>query len=422
MKDLYTAFSAQDLLLRLLVSVGIGFLIGLEREYAKRVVEKEEQLFAGVRTYTLITLFGFLSAMLADHYGAWILAAAFLGYMALLITAYTLTSKPGHYGASTEMSSILAFLLGAIVFDGQVLLAIIVTVIVTALLSVKVPLHRFVASMTMEEIRALIQFVVIASVVLPFLPDKAFGPGGIWNLKDIWTMVVLVSGISLAGYLLAKVLGGRKGTVLAGLLGGLISSTAVTLNLARRSKQTGGPVLAAAVGIVAACTIMFPRVLLECWVVSAELAGHLLVPVALATGAGLLAAFLLHRVPDGGSATDLPLSNPLNFRVALQFALLYMGVQWLVAFTMERYGASGTYAASVLSGATDMDAITLSMARTDGRMTMGVKVTAIMLAALSNTLFKFGLVLVYGGNELRKYVSLGFGALVLAALAGLLFA
>jgi uncharacterized membrane protein (DUF4010 family) len=422
MNELLSAAATQDLLVRLLVAVGIGFLIGLEREYAKRVVEREQQLFAGVRTYTLITLFGFLTALLAKEYGIWLFASAFLGFMVLLIKAYTLTAKPGHYGGSTEMSSILAFLLGAIVFDGQVLFAIIVTVIVTALLSVKVPLHRFVATMTMEEIRALIQFVVIAVVVVPFLPERSFGPNGLWNLKDIWTMVVLVSGISLAGYLMAKVLGGRKGTMVAGILGGLISSTAVTLDLSRRSVQRGGNDPVGAVGIVAACTIMFPRVLIECWVVNAPLARLMLLPIALATVAGLGAAFLLHRKLDRSEEHDVPLSNPLNFRMALQFALLYMGVQWLVAYTMDRFGTHGTYAASVISGATDMDAITLSMARMDQGVDASVKVTAIILAALSNTLFKFGIVIFVGGRRLLRYVGIGFTAMLLAALAGLLLA
>ncbi|MEI2825924.1 MAG: MgtC/SapB family protein [Dermatophilaceae bacterium] len=151
MTDYLNALEMQGLLVRLLVSVGIGFLIGLEREYSKRVVEKEEQLFAGVRTFTLITLFGFLSALLAENYGGWILGAAFLGFFALLIVVYRISAQAGNIGGSTEMSSVLAFLLGAVVFEGHVLLAIIATVIVTSLLSFKLPLHRFVATMTMEE-------------------------------------------------------------------------------------------------------------------------------------------------------------------------------------------------------------------------------------------------------------------------------
>ncbi|MBK9287040.1 MAG: MgtC/SapB family protein [Flavobacteriales bacterium] len=419
MTDYLNALEMQGLLVRLLVNVGIGFLIGLEREYSKRVVEKEEQLFAGVRTFTLITLFGFLSALLAENYGGWILGAAFLGFFALLIVVYRISAQAGNIGGSTEMSSVLAFLLGAVVFEGHVLLAIIATVIVTSLLSFKLPLHRFVATMTMEEIRALIQFVVISAVMLPFLPDTAFGPYGVWNLRNIWTMVVLVSGISLAGYLLAKVLGGRKGDLLAGVLGGLVSSTAVTLDLSRRTKANSTHLLTAAVGITTACTIMFPRVLLECWLVNAELAKALTVPVAMGTVGGLLAAYIMHRLPDRGSSVEPDLSNPLNFSMALQFALVYMGVQWLVAFTMDRWGAQGTYVASLLSGATDMDAITLSMARMARGGDHEVAMHGILLAALSNTLFKYGIVLFVGGRGLLKYVGIGFLAMLLAALAGL---
>jgi uncharacterized membrane protein (DUF4010 family) len=318
------------------------------------------------------------------------------------------------------MSSILAFLLGAVVFEGHVLLAIIVTVIITGLLSLKLPLHRFVATMTMEEIRALIQFVVISAVVLPFLPSRTFGPYEVWNLKNIWTMVTLVSGISLVGYLLAKVLGGRKGGLLGGILGGLISSTSVTLDLSRRTRMSGSHVVTAAVGIIAACTIMLPRVLLECWVLNADLALMLALPVTLGTMAGLLVAYRTARSPDRSTGPELNLANPLNFRMALQFALVYMAVQWLVAFALDRWGSGGTYVASLLSGATDMDAITLSMARLADAGHRELALRGILLAALSNTLFKFGIVLVMGDRGLVKYVGVGFAAMLAAVLAGLL--
>lgn len=400
----------QSLLMRLLVSVGIGLLIGLEREYAKRVVEQEKQLFAGIRTHTLITLFGFLSAMVADHYGPWVLVVAFLGLIAMLLMAYRFTARSGRFGGTSEMSGILAFLLGALVFDGQVLLAIIVTVIVTGLLSLKLPLHRFVASLTMAEIRAVIQFVVISSVVLPFLPDAPFGPYGVWSLKDIWTMVVLVSGISLVGFLLGKVLDDRSSTLVSGLLGGLVSSTAVTVDMAKRSREGSTSVITAAVTLIAASTIMFPRVLLETWLVNPSLAAPLALPIGSATVLGLLAAYLVHRRPDGHDQRARPVGNPLNFGPALQFALIYMGVRWMVAFAMERHGTGGTYLAAALSGATDMDAITLSLARSATDANGGTVRNAVLLAAASNTLFKLGVALVMGHPRMMRYVVAGLGA------------
>ncbi len=416
MNELFEANGLQTLLLHLLVSVGIGLLIGLEREYAKRVVDQEVQLFAGIRTYTLITIFGFLAALISDHYGSWILAIALLGLLAFLVMAYKMTAHPGHFGGTSEMSSVLAFLLGALVHEGHVLLAIIITVIVSGLLSLKRPLHRFVASLSMGEVRAIIQFVVISAVMLPFLPNKPFGPYLIWNLKDVWTMVVLVSGISLLGFLAGKVLGDRKGTLVTGLLGGLVSSTAVTVDLARLTKQKEVRLVTAAVTIIAASTIMFPRVLLETFVLNLQLAEALVLPLGVATACGLIAAFLTHRQGDHAPTAAHSASNPLNLGLALQFAILYMGVRWLVAFTMHRYGSGGTYVAALLSGATDMDAITLSMARSAKDGNIDLARNAVLLAAASNTLFKMGLAFVLGDRTLFRYVGFGLGAALIGGL------
>ncbi len=406
-----------QMLVRLLVSVGIGLLIGLEREFAKRVVEQERKLFAGIRTYTLITLFGFMAALIADHYGAGILVVAFLGLLAMLIISYRLKARPGNFGGTSEMSGILAFLLGALVHEGQVLLAVIVTVIVTGLLSLKLPLHRFVASLKIQDIRALIQFVVISAVVLPFLPTAPFGPYGVWNLQDIWTMVVLVSGVSLVGFLLGKVLGDRMGTVVAGVLGGLVSSTAVTVDMARRAKGRNVRRTVASVSILAACTIMFPRVLLEAWLLNAPLATQLLLPIATATAVGLAAAYLTHRIPDGADTPEHVVTNPLNFGSALQFALVYMAVRWLVAFAMDRYGAQGTYVAAFASGATDMDAITLSLSRASRGGDLSMARNAILIAAASNTVFKLGMTIVLGDRNLFRPVLIGLGSALLAGTA-----
>lgn len=420
MTDYLDTLETGALLVRLLVTVGIGLLIGLEREFAKRVMEKEEQLFAGVRTYTLIALFGFIAAMLAGHYGLWVLAVAFAGFLALLITAYRIMARPGSYGGTTELSSILTFLLGAMVYDGHILFSIVVTVIITALLSLKMPLHRFIASLTVQDVRAFIQFVIISAVVLPFLPDATFGPFAVWNLKQIWAMVVLVSGISLLGYVLVKIIGPNKGAILSGALGGLVSSTATALDLSRKVAERTVGVHAAVVGILAASTIMFPRILLECWIINPQLAGRLLIPVLLMTASGALTAYFLLSKPDGVDLQEVKLTNPLNFRVALQFAALYMGVQWLVAFSLDRYGSGGMYVASLLSGVTDMDAITLSMARLDLKGSGDLALNSILLAALANSLFKYGIVMVVGGRPIFVNATIAFSSLIVSGIIGLL--
>lgn len=410
------------LLVRLLITLGIGLLIGLEREYAKRVVDKEEQ-FAGVRTYPLIALLGWLSALLGERYGMVFLVAGFAGFTAMVVATYLMMARSSSYGITTELAGIITFILGVLVYEDLILLATLIAVIVVSLLSLKLRLHQFITTLTPQDIRAFIQFTIISALVLPFLPDGGYGPGGVWDLHDIWTMVILVSGISLGGYLLSKVMGGQKGTLMEGLIGGLVSSTGVTLSLSRRSRTVHPSAKRlSVVGIVAATAVLYPRILLETWVVDRDLALHLLPRIALVTAVALGAAYLLWRSADGrveGSA-ELPLTNPLNFGVALQFGAAYMAVQWLMTLATAHHPAEGLYAGSLVFGATDMDAITLSIAR-QGELAQAQRGSAILLATCSNTVMKFLLVLLFGDRGLRKGVGLGFGAIFLATLLALLF-
>jgi uncharacterized membrane protein (DUF4010 family) len=409
-----------DLLIAFGVSIGIGFLIGLERQFSKQVKEKEEQ-FAGVRTFTMISIFGFLSAFLASKFGAWIFAVALVGVFALVIVSYFQISKtPGNKGGTTEVAALITFLLGAIVFLQLILFALVVMVVILFLLAYKPSLHQFVNKLTKEELLAIIQFVLIAGIILPFLPDKNFGPYDLWNLRNIWKMVALVSGTSLVGYMVAKLIG-QKGTLIAGILGGLVSSTSVALTFSRRSKQSSSSsgTLYLAIGILAACTIMFPRILFEVYVVNAGLAQQLWLPILLVTAAGFVTAFFIYRrKKSGANGEELVLKNPLNFGTAIKFAMLYAGIQWLVKFSNEKFGSGGTYIAGAVSGFTDVDAITLSMARmSTGDENAALAINTIMLAALSNTLVKFIIVLVVGSMDLRKICILGFGSLFVVGLA-----
>lgn len=414
--DLYhMAEELPELIQGVVIAVALGFLIGLEREYAKRVIDKEEQ-FAGVRTHTLIGLFGFLCAYLAAQYGTWLFITGFAGLIGMVIATYVRSAKAGSYGITTELSAILTFLIGAIVLQGEVLLAVITTVIITSFLSLKLRLHSFIATLTAEEIRAFIQFVIISAVVLPFLPDEPFGPNGVWNLHEIWTMVILVTGISLTGYLLAKITGPSKGTPLAGIVGGLVSSTAVTLSMARRSRENPKALsLLAAVGIIAATATLYPRILLETWAVNRDLAKLMAWPIAAIAVAAFGSAFLIHRKNNKGKedAGSAPLTNPLNFSVAIQFGLIYMAVQWLMDLASGRFSTEGLYAAGLVFGATDMDAITLSIARRSTAAESLQGVTAILLATLSNTVMKFFIVVLFGNRSLMKWVGLGFGIIFL---------
>ncbi len=415
------ATGPHSLLLRSLITLGIGLLVGLEREYAKRVVDREEQ-FAGVRTYPLIAMLGFISALLGDLYGPSLLVVGFAGIIILVGATYVMMAKASSYGITTELAGIIVFLLGALVFDGYILLATTIAVLVVSLLTLKVRLHTFIATLSPGDIRAFIQFTIICALVLPFLPRGGFGPGGVWDLHEIWTMVILVTGISLAGYLLAKLLGSRKGTLLEGLVGGLVSSTAVALSLSRRSVT--GTVAAnqlAAVGIVASTAVLYPRLLLETWVLDRSLAMHLIPPIIAITVTALLAAFQLwrrigHKQED---PSELQLTNPLNFAVALQFAGVYMAVQWLLMLATTHFPEQGIFVGSLLFGALDMDAITLSIARQDA-LSGAERGTAILLATISNTVMKYLFVLFFGDRSLRSTVGFGFGAILVVTILAML--
>ncbi|MCW5900758.1 MAG: MgtC/SapB family protein [Flavobacteriales bacterium] len=428
LEDVWTRTDVH-LVVRLAVAAGIGFLIGLEREFAKRVREKPadpsplvEKQFAGLRTFTLIALLGFLAALSAHNLGAWFFGIILAGFIALLVTSYVASIRKGEIGATSEITALITFLLGGLAYEGHLLFIIIVAVLVLLLLSFKLPLHRFVTMLTEQEVRAIIEFVIISVLVLPFLPNEGYGPNGTWNPKEIWTMVILVSGISLVGYLLAKVMGTHRGTLLAGVIGGLVSSTAVALSFARKGHDQTSGARHLALGIIAAAAIMFLRMLLELYVVNKALALTLTLPLAFIAATGLITAWWMQRSNKHQPETQPLLTNPLNFRVALQFAVLYALVRWLVVWADERFGQAGTYVAGALAGITDVDAITLSMARMAREASWETEaMITILIAATVNTLVKFTIVMVVGGAEMRRLVTPGFVGMAVAAAAGMVW-
>lgn len=412
-------------LIRLAITVGIGFLIGLERTFSNLGQKQPDEAFAGIRTFTLIGVFGYLSALLAGLTAAWLLGVAFLGLMAFVIVSYyRLSASANSTGGTTEFAAILTFLLGVLVFYNLILLALIITVTVLLLLTYKPSLHLFVRKLSKQELLAIIKFIIISALVIPFLPSSNFGPYSVWNLQDIWKMVILVSGTSLIGYLVAKFVG-NKGTMLSGMVGGLVSSTAVSLTFSRRSK-TGDHQSADfyyAMGILSACTIMFPRILFEVFVVNSQLAQQLWIPITAISLAGFGAAFYLYKRHHEKEETEtLPLKNPLNFGTAVKFALFFAAVLLLVKYSSENFGDKGTYIAGAISGVTDVDAITLSMAKlAKNSGDNAVAINTILLAALSNTLVKFCIVLALGSRSLLKISAPGFLAVFLTGGGFFLF-
>ena len=417
--------SELELFYRFATALAIGFLIGLQREHAAGQ-PREESFFAGVRTFPLLALTGSGAALLAAESGSpWPLAAAIVLAGVLIVAAYVGTSRKGHHGITTETAAMLTVVIGALCYHGQLGIAVALAVAVMALLSLKGELHMLAGKVTREDLVATLKFGVITAVILPVLPNRSLGapPFDVLNPYKVWLMVVLISGLGFLGYLLIKIVGPSRGIGITGFLGGLVSSTAVTLTFAERSRRQQDLARVFAVAITVAWTTMFFRVIVEVAIVNRALLGHVWVPMAAAGGAGLGYALFLYLRQRGTEDETMEFKNPFELGPALTFGLLY-GIILLVSRLAQIWlGNRGVYLSAVLAGLTDVDAITLSMAELSqpgGGLDLDVAAQAVSLAAVSNTAVKGGLILASGGAALKRAMLPGF-VLILAAALGAAF-
>lgn len=395
----------------------MGLLIGLEREHSQR---DEGPLFAGIRTFPLIALIGFLSALVTRTGHVWVLPVALAGTCAMVVAAYWITAAGPHKGATTEFVAILTFLFGVLSAFGQVIPAATFAVVTAVVLSVKAPLHQLAEKIKSEEMYAILKFGIVSVIALPLLPDRPYGPWGVLNPRVIWWMVVLISAISMVGYVLMKFLGARLGMALTGVFGGLASSTATALGLSQKARTSEGSAAGYfALGIVLASTIMFFRVLFLTWVVDPQLGASLLAPIALPSVAGLLAGAYLWRKKSETATATLEVKNPMELGRAVQFGLLFAVVLLASRAAHEYFGSAGFLVASAVAGLTDVDAITISTARLahEGVFSTGVANAAILLASAVNTAVKGALAASLGGKSLRAVIVPVFLVLVLLTLA-----
>lgn len=397
------------------IALGLGMLVGLQRQRA-------ESRMAGIRTFPLITLLGTVCALLSSSFGGWVVAAGFLTVAVLIAVsnqAKLRSQEEPEPGQTTEAAALLMYGVGAYVAVGNQAAAIVVGGIVAVLLHYREPLHRFVEKMGEKDARALMQFVLIALVILPVLPNRDFGPYGVFNPYDIWRMVVLIVGIGIGGYVAYKMFGQGAGTLLGGILGGLISSTATTVSYARRSKDTPDASTLAALVILIASTVAFARIIAEV----AAVAPGILKRVAPPLGAMLLLMIVLSAIAyfrNRGDAGEMPeQENPAELKSALWFGALYALILYGVAAVKDHFGNSGLYVVAVLSGLTDVDAITLSTANMVEAEKLGADTgwRLILTAALSNLVFKAGTVAALGHRRLLGRIALLFG---IALVGGIL--
>jgi uncharacterized membrane protein (DUF4010 family) len=390
-----------SILARLGIATGLGLLVGLQREGA-------DSSIAGFRTFALLALLGAFSALLAQVYGGWILAAGVLAVGAFVVMGNLVKLQAGIQdpGLTTEVAVLLTFVLGAYLMVGQIEVGIVAGGALAVLLQLKSRARRLVEWLGDRDVEAVVRFALLTLVILPVLPNQTYGPFDVLNPRHIWLMVVLIVGIGFGGYLAYKALGTRAGSALSGLLGGMISSTATTVSHAQRGRANEQEARVATVVIVVASSIVFVRVLVEIAVVAPEAMVVAGPPIAAVLGAFLaLAALAWHRQPD--EAGPMPeQDNPTRLGPALAFGLLYGAILLAVAAGQEWFGDQGLYVIALLSGLADMDAITLSTASLtrEGRVSEDMLWRVVLVAAMANLVFKLGVCRIMGGPVLTRHV------------------
>jgi len=403
----------------LLTALALGMLVGLERGWRQREHLEGERV-AGIRTFGFVSLAGAFTALLARESTVWLLPAGLLALGFIATQAYRQRAQTTEdVGLTTVTVLLLVFLLGAAVVMGHTVPAAATAVVVAWLLSLKEPMHAALRQFERRELEATLRLALISVVVLPLLPRQDFGPFNAINLYEFWWMVVLVAGLSFIGYFATRILGTRLGALATGLAGGLASSTAVTLSLSRahRARADSGT----AAGILAACAVMYLRVLVLVVVVNAGLLPHLALPMALGAAVAAAGALLFWRLGAGGADDHEPrLRNPFRISEAIAFGLVLVAVSLAAAWLEGAAGTGGVYAVAAASGLADVDALTLSVSRM--QLSTHAAVVAIAIAAVVNSQVKGALTLAVGGRRLGARVwpvlALGGLAVVVAAWAG----
>ena len=413
-----------ELFERLTVALAIGLLIGLERGWQMREDEEGERA-AGLRTHALVALLGGVWGAIALRLGAGGgvalgLAFAVLGGTVVLFR-YRETAHEGTFGATTAVAALLAFALGVLAVVGDMKAAGAAGVAVAGLLALKSALHGWVRRLTWLELRSVLMIAAMTSILLPVLPHRTIDPLEAINPYEIWLLTVMLAVISFAGYVAIKLTGARRGIALTGLAGGLASSTAVTLTLARLADAQPERQRLMAGGALIASATMMARVMVIVAATKPALLGRLVLPLGLAAAVSAVAGLYLVRAGDQAEGGDgeIVLANPLDLAAVLKFGALLTAVGVLARLMTRFAGSAGAYALAAISGLADVDAITLSMARLSGAsLGAEVAVTAILLAVAVNTVTKAVLAGTTGGAGLGRIMGAAAVAAIAAGLAG----
>ncbi len=406
----------------LAVSGLAGLAVGIEREWSGKASGPHAR-FAGVRTFFLLGLLGGVAGWLTTEVDPAVSVVMLTGGVALTIAAYVMAARRGadEVDGTTEAAALVVLALGYLAGLGHARIASGVVAVVVLALAEKGRIQGLVRRIGEREMLAALQFAVLALVVLPLLPPGPYGPYDAIRPRELWGLVLIFSGLNFVGYLARRAVGATHGYGVTGLLGGLVSSTAVALTFSRQSRQTpelAGPL---GIGVVAASTVLLVRVLLITVVLNSRVTVELLPYLAPpgAVGAGYLAAILLRR-RSSAVEPEARLQSPLRLWSAIQMAAAFQLVLLAVPLARDIWGTPGVLTSAAVLGLTDMDALTFSMTRLAGTSGMvDVAAKAIAIGILANTVLKLALTLALGSVPFRRVASVGLALLGLASGLGL---
>ena len=399
-------------------ALGIGLLIGMERE-------RRPDSAAGLRTFSLVAMLGCLFALLGEKSGGpWMLAVGLLVVAAAMVASNFSSQQEEQYrGFTSEAAVIVTYGLGAAVWYGYATLAVMLAITTTILLYFKAELKQFSQRTTPKDINSILQFAVLSLVILPILPSQDFGPYDAINPRQIWWMVVLISGLALAGYLALRIVGARHGAAMLGIFGGLASSTATTMMFSRHAKEHADLVRMSAIVILIANVMVMIRL----GIVSSLVAPALLTPVAIVFACGVvpgvaMALWSWKALTEAGELPMPEVKNPTELKTAVSFGVIYAVVLLAAAWLQDVAGNSGLYIVALVSGLTDADASVLSTLRMYNldKVPQDEAVIAVTLALMANLIFKIGLVVSIGGRRLARDALPGLFAIGCGMAGGLL--
>ena len=415
-----------QLIQRLAVALAIGLIIGIERGWKQRS-EPEGERAAGLRTLSLAGLLGGVWGALALGAGQWGLIGlglAFIGFTAVIaIFRYREMQQEGSFGATTVVAGMIAFSLGALAVLGDPRAAAAAGVATALLLATKAALHAWLERLTWEELRSGLILLAMTVIMLPLLPDRELAPWFPVNPREVWLITIFIAALSFAGYVVIRVAGPQLGILLSGLVGGLVSSTAVTLNMAHLARQHPAHIQLFAAATMLAGAMMMLRVLVVVSAVNIALLPSLSLPLILGalTQAVIGGAIAIRAGSEGESSPPLALKNPLDLPAVLQFGALLAVIMALANGISAWAGSAGAYALAAISGTVDVDAISLSMARlAPDRLDATTAVTAILIAVATNSIAKVVLAsITAGGRDFAKLLAPALAATLLAGAVGL---